>query len=179
MKKQNTLLIAVIVVLVLALGIFFSMSKKTASVQTAQTQTAVKPTEPNTKAEMLQASLKSLLTMGKTVKCTYTNTVKDVNVTGTVVASNGKMKQDFTSNTSAGPVSGHMIVDGTTAYMWTDQMKQGFKFALNEMPTPAVSGKTAQPQGSDLNKSLSMSCLPWSATPEAFTPPMMYSFGSE
>ena len=128
------------------------------------------------KPQDVEGTLKSLLSGGKTLSCTFSDTIKDVTVSGTVYAADGKLRQDFESNTSAGKMTGHMIVQSPDAYMWTDQMNQGFKFSIVGQPTPPAAAKNSQTP--DINKSMKFTCQPWNPDNSLFNLPANITFQS-
>jgi hypothetical protein len=177
MNNKLAMIFGAVLLLLLLSGFFITMNKKTSVPnQKVQSPGTVGQSNSGNKMEVMEASLKSLLTAGKTVKCTFTNSVRGVNVNGTVYTSNGKIRQDFSSNTPSGAMNGHMIIDSSNGYMWTDQTKQGYKIPINEQ-TAVPSGST-QTQASDVNKKIQFSCLPWTADSSLFTLPTDITFQS-
>lgn len=181
MKNKNLIIIAVVVILLLVGGLFFSMKKSPQPVSQMPTSenatTATNKTNNSlyngNKAEEIEGTLKSLLAAGKSVSCSFNNNDKDIVMSGTVYAANGKVREDYQADTSAGKMTGHMIVESPDAYMWTDQMAQGFKFSIEGQPTPAAQSNNNRP---DINKAMHFSCQPWSADNNVFTLPTNINF---
>ena len=158
-NKKNFVIIGVILLAIVVFGLFFAMKKSPAqnqqtSLQTSQPNPTTIQTNTANGTEALQATLKSLLTAGRSMKCTFSDTAEKVNVEGTVYAAGGKVREDFQSNASEMQVKGHLIVDTTDAYMWTDLSNQGFKFPINDQSANAGQNK----QAPDMNKTMKFSC---------------------
>lgn len=184
MKNKNIIIIVVVIILLIGGGLYLNMNKTPKTTQTTQPATTstvnnntnTQTTNTNNQNEEIEGSLKNLLANGKTVNCTFSNNTNDVNITGTVYAANGKIREDYkTTMKEAGAISGHMIVDSQEAYMWTDQMNQGFKFSLAGMPSPSSGQKNQAP---DINKTMHFSCLPWTVDSSLFTLPSNINFQS-
>lgn len=110
-------------------------------------------------------SFKDLLALGLSQKCSFDG--------GTVYVANGKSRGDFSPNS-------HMIVDGTTSYIWTDGEKTGFKttFDLNaqtsaNMPTPAG---TSISRSFDYDKEANYNCETWISDNSVFELPKEVTF---
>ena len=179
MKNKNTIIIvAVILILLIGGGLYLGMKKSPAPMvqPNQEVKTPVAVNNSGNKVQDVEGTLKSLLTGGKNVTCTFSDNLKEVNISGTVYAANGKVRQDFESNTSAGKMTGHMIVQSPDAYMWTDQMNQGFKFSIEGQPTPSAASKNSQTP--DINKSMKFSCQPWNPDNSLFTLPANITFQS-
>ena len=126
MKKLAPIFL-VLVIIGLGAGAFFATKKSTPQVSNNQAAptTVQQPTE--TKAESAQGSLKSLLTMGKTAKCTFSNKTESANVDGTVYVANGKMRGDFKTTYGKNTSSGHIIVDSKDPEKAESLMKEAKK----------------------------------------------------
>ena len=176
MKNKNLIIIAVVIILLLGAGLFYTMNKSNSPSQSGQTEKINTGTDnTGNKMEEIEGSLKSLIGGGKNIQCTYSNTTEDITMTGKVMTANGKVRQDYQSTTAAGNMSGHMILEGQDAYMWTDQMAQGFKFSIAGQPTPA---DTKNNQTPDIDKTMRFSCQPWNVDASVFTLPANITFQS-
>lgn len=114
-------------------------------------------------------TLASLMSMGS-VKCDVTNTQAGAQSSGTVYVGGGKMRGDFTSQTSAGAVTSHMISDGTNVYVWSSAMPQGIKM------TVAATAKPGNAQATMYNQNVSYTCSPWSVDASQFILPAGVTF---
>ncbi len=173
MKNTIWMVLGVVAVVVVGGGLYF-MNKSAAKKPAEKIITAPAAAKAENKPENITGSIKSLLTAGRALKCGFSNKTNDVTVEGTVYASGGKVREDFTSNAPNITMKGHVLVDGTTAYMWNDNSKQGFKFDLANM-TPAPTGTNSQQP--DINKNMNFSCNNWSADNSLLTIPSGISFG--
>lgn len=112
-----------------------------------------------------QKSLKDLFAAGISQKCTFKDTEAETNIQGTVYATSGKFRGDFSTVASGQTFGSHMIVDGTTSYVWMDGQKKGFKSTFestSDFSQPSVSPESKdQVKDMDLNKKVSYDCTPW------------------
>lgn len=181
MKRKNVIIIAIIIIILLIGGgaYFFSrffgididnsgaLPKYTKELEINNTTT------PNDKIDFVEGTMKSLLARGKTEECTYSYNTDNATITGQVYTSNnGKIRHEFQSTSVEGPVNGHMIVDSGDAYMWTDEMGQGFKFSIANQP--AADGQNNKTP--DINKSMQFECLPWNVDNSMFVLPTNITF---
>lgn len=116
-------------------------------------------------------SLSTLLASSVSQKCTFTNKTDTSESSGTVYVSGGKMRGDFKTVASGRTMQSHMIVDGQTSYMWSDEMPQGFKMDFADMQKQDTKNQTV-----DVNQQLDYSCGSWSADASAFVTPAGIEF---
>lgn len=177
MNKKILVIAVIFLILLVGTGAFF-LFKPTPKNQpeVKQNQTGSPAVQNNTenKTEAIKATLKDLLSAGKSTKCTFSTNTENTSVSGTVYAGNGKVREDFQSNAAGSTMSGHLIVDSTSSYMWTEGSVQGFKFDVSQVPT----GSSSQSQAQDINKSMNFSCQGWSADNSLFTLPANVTFQS-
>lgn len=77
-------------------------------------------------------SYREFVSSGSSEVCNFSRIVDGSTISGTVYASNGKIRGDFNVNGSTGTLQQHLIVDALTVYLWTNLDNQGLKFALTE-----------------------------------------------
>ena len=119
-----------------------------------------------------KSSLRSLLALGKNTMCTFTSVVENSSSSGTVyIASNGDMSGDFTSQTSSGTVTSHMIMKGGTSYVWSGA--QGAK--MNVSATEATTSSNTN-QSVDLDAQVDYDCKNWTRDDSKFTVPTNVNF---
>ena len=166
-NKKVILVIAALVVL----GIigFFVFGKKSANplpVPTSQESTqSANQNQPS--------SLKDLLSKGIAQTCTFTNDTTQ----GTVMVSAGKMRGDFAVTTDGKTTQSHMIVDGTTSYIWTEGQTTGFKMAFNPEATAQPAAPGAAPAGGiNTDQKLDYTCNPGVADSSVFNLPAGINF---
>lgn len=91
---------------------------------------------------------------------------------GTVYVGGGKMRGDFTSQTSSGTtITSHMISDGQTVYVWSSAMPQGIKMAVSASSQTSASG-TQNPY----NENVNYTCSAWSVNSSEFALPAGVTF---
>lgn len=149
--KKNVGVAIVVLLLVLSLGVFFMNGKKKTT-ENSNVQTA-KDNSPK--------SLKELLGVGITQKCTYDG--------GTVYLANGKMRGDFAEDS-------HMIVDGTTSYIWTGNEKTGFKMTFDPNTLETENKETTPANSVDYNQEYNYDCNNWSLDASVFDLPKDVKF---
>ncbi len=175
MNKKILAIAAILIFVLIGVGSFF-LPKNTPQPE-KQTQKTDKSKDVN-KIEDVKATLKGLLSMGKSLKCTFSNDTKDASVSGIVYAGNGKVRQDFQSNAGGSSMSGHLIVDSTNSFMWTDGSDQGFKFAVEQITTDQPTISPAQNPGQDIYKSMNFTCRSWTVDDSVFLLPNTVTFQS-
>ncbi len=170
MSRQVSIIIGVIVVLaILGIGAYV-MSNKSANPSPAP-QTSAQPAASVTSDSSTKGTLKSLLTSGKNVTCTFT--YPDQTGSGTVYISSPKFRGDFSVKVEGKEMMSHMIQDNGTAYMWTDGSTQGTKFKMDLNASPAPNAST---QAADLNKEVDMKCSDWAVDNSKFAIPTNIQF---
>lgn len=152
---NKNVLIGVVLLLVLGVGGYFFLNKKTSVSTPAQTQTSG-PT-----------SLKDLLAANLPQKCTFPE--------GTVYISGGKFRGDFSSDVSGKAVVSHMISDSKTSYIWTDDQKQGFKMTISD-EVKAEGQTEVDKNGVDVNAKLDYKCSTWLPDSSLFNTPSGVEF---
>lgn len=170
MKK---VILGVIVLLVLLVGgVLLNWPKPTSEV--ADSTAAKNLAEIQTNSTTEKTSLKSLLAMNKSQKCTF-----DVEASsGTSYISSGKMRGDFTAKTGGSTGTTHMIVDGQTSYVWMDGQTSGYKMDFSAMQSNSMKGdvnNTGQ-VNVDPNRDINYSCTNWSVDSSVFTLPANVKF---
>jgi hypothetical protein len=168
--KIAGLVIGILIILLGVGGYFFlnNSSKKQAPV----VNTASQATSPSVSAT--QSSIKSLLASKTPKQCDFSDNVGTASFTGTVYVADGKASGEFNVQTQAGPIVSHMISDGTNAYIWTGNTKQGFKFSLAAATNAA--GNTQNSQSVDVNKTFDFKCKDWSVDNSKFAIPTDVTF---
>lgn len=162
---MNKKVVIAVVVLILALGLFFVFKNKS-TIGTPSTQTSS------------AKSLKDLLSSGISQKCTFSDTSSENVQEGVTYVSKGKMRGDFTTTVSGKVTKSHMIVADNTSYIWTDDDKNGFKSTFNQENTPEVDNAEDKntTTGVDVNKQADYKCSAWVTDESVFTPPADIKF---
>jgi hypothetical protein len=133
MNSSNKKIIAIAVVLVLLLGIFFVTKDKMAKKSMSSDAEVTGQMEVKDGETVMSGSILDLIKSGGTSKCTYTSKQADVQMTGTTYVSGKQMRNDTEMTLGNGTkMESHMISDGTWIYSWTSAMPQGFKMNIKE-----------------------------------------------
>jgi hypothetical protein len=175
MNKKTGIVIGIVILLLLLLGVgIFLMKKPQSQIQTPKTEQP--GTTQNAAPETAQGTLKSLLAMGKSVQCSFSNAATDsAKVSGTLYVAGGKMRGDFQSTSGDTSINSHMIADSQNSYIWTDMNKQGFKFSITNQQQTNTAVKS---QGPDMNQTIDYSCQDWVTDSSVFTLPSDITFSS-
>jgi hypothetical protein len=169
MNKNVGIALAVLLVLVVgAIVIFSSKKPKSPTLQTNQPVPTVVSTT-TTK----NSSLRELFAAGLAQKCTYT-TSGTQSSTGTIYIGSGKMRGDFTVNAPEKQTVSHMIVDGTTSYIWMEGESKGFKMTFDPKAQPT--GTPANSQSVNPDQKVDYSCSVWSPDSTLFAVPTSVQF---
>lgn len=171
MKK---IIIILIILILLGVGAYLLMGR---SYQPPTSQVPVSQNKPTSSGtQTIQGTIKSLLSAGKSQKCTYSSNLESGSVGGVVYIANGKMRGDFVSVTEQTKINGHMIVDSGFSYIWTDMNKQGIKMAIDQKVQPT--GTSANSQTPDINQTFNYTCQTWTEDNSMFTLPSDISFST-
>lgn len=162
------LYIGIVVVLLLAIGGgALVLSKRNNS--EVSTQTAVETTSPMNPSAEAPRTIKELLTYTGTQQCSFSTEGN----TGQVYMSGGKMRGDFTITIPQGNTDSHMIVDGQTVYIWSENQTNGLKITsdvIGEFDTPNQAAVI------DPNQDMNFSCSSWTVNQSIFVPPTSITF---
>lgn len=128
-------------------------------------------------------SLKDLMGMGSSLKCTWDKQEEDSKIKGTVYITGNKFMQDMQISDMSGqdgkPYTFNALSDGEWFYSWNTMMPgSGMKFKLSELE--AQSGEASDTvekadSPADLQEELDFECEPWSGNGD-FTPPANMEF---
>ena len=120
-------------------------------------------------------SLRSLLGLGQSTKCTFSNTVADVSSSGTIyLGADGDMRGEFESKVGTqAAVSSNMIVKDGVTFTWSGT--QGVKM------TTAGAGADANAQAQankyvDMDAQMDYDCSAWTRDESKFTVPTGVNF---
>lgn len=123
--------------------------------------------------EAMSGSLKSLLAIEGSKKCSVSSKTETSESSGEVMVSGGMMRGMFTSTANGQTMTSNMIVKENTSYVWTDAMEQGIKFSLETAPT---AGENPNQQAVDVNQEYSYDCEDWTEDASAFELPSTVTF---
>lgn len=119
-----------------------------------------------------QSTLKELLAMEGSQKCTVSSKTDTSESSGEVFVSGGMMRGNFTSIAANQTMESHMIVKSNTSYIWTDTMPQGFMMKLEE----TTSTEGTDPQVVDVNQKYTYDCDDWTTDEKVFELPSEINF---
>jgi hypothetical protein len=173
MNKNVAIVVGILILIIVGFVAYSAMKKPSQPINKAMVTSENKPAASNSQTTA-QGTLKSLLSSGKSQKCTYSYSRQSTTVSGTVYVANGKMRGDFVSPSGQSKVTGHMIIDGGYFYVWTDLSNSGIKMAVNqEQPANAPVSNSQTP---DINQSFTYSCQGWAEDDTLFVLPSSISF---
>lgn len=118
-------------------------------------------------------SLRALLSLGGSNKCTVTTNTSQGKMNGTVYISGSMMRGDFQSDLSgSGSMESHMIRSGSDVYVWSGA--NGAKMSMDSMMTAETQ---AQAKSSvELDQSVDYQCVPWTKSDAQFSVPGSVKF---
>lgn len=163
-------------VVVIALGAYFVFGSKNKpnDVLLKNEKTAVE--EAQVKSENQAKSLKDLVMAGRPQKCSFSQVVENSESSGTYYISGKKVRGDYNVKVSEQNVVGHMLLDGSTVYTWSDGQKEGFKMEITESPN--TESMNPEQKNVNIEQKLDYKCESWKADEEVFVLPKEVSFKS-
>lgn len=170
------IVIILVVIVVVGAGGAWYYSQNRAAVVSEGTPTSVVNLESPSPTPLAQGNtftgkIADLLKHGKNLTCTFQRVDETGTTSGTVyVAGEGqRLRGNFNIEQSGNTaMTGHVVRDGQTMYVWSDQLPQGTKFTITEEAETSASSDTSQQL---LDKDLNYNCLPWVADQGVFTLP--------
>jgi hypothetical protein len=175
MNSTNKKIIAVAIVLVLLLGVFFATKNKSSESTSGAEKTEQKASSGET---MMSGSMFDLMKTGNTTKCTYSTVSDKTKMMGTTYVSGKNMRSDTEITLEGGKtMESHMISDGTWVYSWTSALPQGMKMNISELEKPA----TAAPSSTNttvknFQDKFDFKCTKWNADSSKFVVPTDVTF---
>lgn len=195
--KINPVLIGLIAVgVVLAGGVLFMMrgsDEEVSEMSGTKEMTGEKASSEVSEDAEAGMSLRDLLGMGKSQKCTFKNDSEEMKSEGTFYISGGKSRAMISTVVPGGKEemsTSNMIFDtaSNTTYMWTEGMKEGVKMTMNDADqagAPVSDDDTAEevPDAStsndfarDLDQEYSYDCDSWKTDASLFVVPSDVAF---
>ena len=167
---MNKTIIAIIIIVILAVGGYFLFMKKDSGIEGAETNNME---QKQVSGEAQKGSLKDLLARGTPQKCTISSDNELSVSDGTFYVGNGKVRGDFTSSSNGQTFQGHMITDSEYMYTWMDSLDMGFKAKVN---IASSAGNNQSSEGVDINKQISWDCDSWNPDASVFELPAGIQF---
>lgn len=147
---KNHLIGGIVVVAVVAGGIWYTMNSDVTSTQSSE-------------------SIASLAAKSGSWRCDVAHTGEN-HATGIVFISGGKVQGDFNTDVPLGETQAHMISDNEYVYIWRSGMSTGFKSKLTV-------GSSGSADDQDFYyQTYTYRCSPWSPDNTKFTLPSNITF---
>lgn len=167
------IVIAVVAIALIGAGVFYWVQKNDTVTLTGSNQT-----ENGSSDEITTGTVSEILSLGKNVKCDYTNEDTDGKTEGTIYVKNrGEgIRSDFTiTKTNDSTLTSHFIVDGTAQYIWSDEEKKGgIKTTIAEEDKANIFSNDNQEGGLSANEKLT--CRATNIGKDLLTPPSDVTF---
>ncbi|EKD99774.1 MAG: hypothetical protein ACD_22C00177G0002 [uncultured bacterium] len=165
MKNVKIIGIVLLLILLLTGGYFgYKTLKKTSTgIDNSDSLTNQIKGEGQESESSFSGKITDLITLGKSVKCTYATPEQEGTTgTGTIYVSGTKMRGDSTitmsNNTS---VESHFISMDNAMYTWSPLMPQGYKIVVDEESLDTEEPGNIPEQAKALQESFDYKCLPW------------------
>jgi len=170
--KINILVYIFAGVVIVGGAVFFMTSNspgKIASEKIKEVQSGQEKTPLGKEAQILSTSMKDLVALGESLKCTFTSDTESSKSSGTVYVADGKVRGDFSVSLPAlgnQSFQAYMITDSMDSYVWSALSKDGYK-----TPIQKEKQQTPNQDGIDYNQTLNYTCLFWAKDMSVFVPP--------
>lgn len=126
-------------------------------------------------------SIKDLMNLGTTQTCTFTSKTPEGTTSGASYISGQKVRTDFTTTDPAGKsTEGHIIMDGSYMYSWSNESEPGFKMQITEDLANTIEESkesiSEYQQAYNPDEKIDYNCSSWSMDVGQFTPPANVTF---
>lgn len=122
-----------------------------------------------TNSQVVYASMKELVSLGKSLQCTFESNTEFAKTSGVVYVADGKVRGNFrviVSSLGNKSFDAYMIADNSYTYVWSTLTKSGFKSPIQK----EIQTQPGQ-EGVDYNQVLTYTCTPWQTDQTLFSPP--------
>lgn len=163
---KTNIIVYIITAVVIVGGVYLITNVKT------QDQDQVKQdTQSNNQIsdQVVSASMKELVSLGKSLQCTFDSNTEFAKTSGVVYVADGKVRGNFRVTVSSlgnQSFDAYMIADDSYTYVWSTLAKGGFKAPIQK----EVQTQPGQ-EGVDYNQVLTYTCTPWQTDQTLFVPP--------
>lgn len=123
-----------------------------------------------------KTSLKNLLAMGTSQKCTYSYSANGITSSVDVYLSKGMMRTDSTIIEGGKTMQTHMMLMNEITYIWGDGMPQGMKMSTANQNAPEAQNLSGQAQSVDMTSEMNYACTPWPVESSVFKLPTNIQF---
>lgn len=178
--KQLPLIIGIIIVLLVGVGGGYYYMTQQASTSSEKDQPETTMTEEKETNGMM--SLKDIMALGRSMKCTFEYSSADTGMTsGTSYVSGKNVRTDYTiTDTENKTTNGGMIMLDSTMYTWTNQEKKGVKMTITEEMQDSVQEEIQDTEWNNQymspDEELDYNCTAWNEDPSIFAPPADIEF---
>jgi hypothetical protein len=176
-------IVAGAILLLVAIGIFFSMQKQSTPGDTPVTSG---DDAQKTQTDVIQGkrSLRELMALGGTnVQCTFASVDGTTRTEGNSYVSNGMVRTDSTITSDGNEsMTSSSIIDGDVMYAWGSAMPNGMKMSLSALEdmknaAPTEGAMNGAGEGAvELDAAYDYTCTPWAVDPAVFVPPIDVTF---
>lgn len=178
--KAPIIIAGVIVVALVAGGSIWYINNRNQDTQNTNQITNNNGSTQTNEAASDAKTVASILSAGKTQKCTFSYKEGTTDISGTMYFSSGrKMSGDFKTITEGQTTNGNMIISDNTQYFWTPDTNKGVKINLTSAESStdgSSSGSTSASQGLDLDKNYDFNCSSWTLDETKFVVPTNVEF---
>lgn len=178
---MKNIIIGILIVLALGAGWYY-WSTNREETPTTETSTQTETTSENTSTEESDSSnnLLSLLQSGESQMCTYSVDQEGNMISGVVYVSGENMRSNYEITSEDQNMTGSMIKQGDTMYIWGSSVPQGIKMTVNlEELAAQAEANPGQPQPTtpfDVTQDMEYSCDSWNVDETQFMPPANITF---
>ncbi len=167
---MSKLITALVIIILIAGGAwYYTQHKSSSEVKDATSAQS----EAQVEAQVQETSLKQLLTSKQDKKCTFELTRNNSagSGAGTFYISNGKSRGDIVATVNNTSLTTHMMADGTTSYVWTDDGTVAYKVSMEQVVTAANTSGAVDP-----NSNYKFNCENWTPDQSTFVLPANIQF---
>ena len=166
------LIIGIIIALLIAAGLWFSMQTSSVPTETGDDASQV---EAEKKDAPSRGTLASLFGMSGSYKCTVSSDAATGFARGIVYVKDGNVRGEFVTTSEDGEMTAMMVKSGDVMYTWSSAMPMGVKAKASAMEGTAET-PTQESQMFDTGVAVDYSCAPTTVDDALFAPPADVEF---
>jgi len=175
MKK----IILPLILVIFAGGIFLIVKNKNQIRKIEDNPTIIQEKQSGQES-VLKGSLKDLLGLGKSLKCSWSVTDEGTTVEGIVYVSGQKTKTETRVKNQEMDTTTYFLTDNNTAYSWSQGQTQGYKFNLEDIDQDSEDQKDDELENDDYaevwSEQYEYKCQPWQPDASVFELPADINF---
>ena len=178
-------LVGVVVLIIIALGIWYFVSSSPAAPDTNSDAAATSPTDTaNSNANSSGAKIgtntfKSIFTQSGNTQCTYEVVTPTSRTSSVVDISGGKMHGEFRTTSASDSIASIMVYTGGYLYVWDEGKTSGTKTQLNslaDLPQAIPTDLTSAAIFGTSGDNASWDCHPWATDTKLLAVPTYVTF---